>query len=327
MPPGVGVLASLALLRAGQQENCWTLFDTNKVRPLPEAWLQAIEDGQPIVVGSAEAEVYPQILATAYYTSRGAFERKARKDLTYAHLFNSPAKYRGQVVHIEGRLRRVTRFDPPAEATQEGVSDLYEAWIFNGNYGPHPYCVVFTDWPDALPRSLLGKQKVEEHITVEFAGYFYKKYRYKAADSKTTTAREAPLLMGHSLRVVTLGAPADDPGATQWTFGLLYLVVGLFIATVGLVAGLTFYFRRADEKLRQRLLANRAGELVLPPPDALPVSMPPPGARHLPAAQDRSARPPTYPRTIFPTGDSGSSGDGGKFGKDKDGGPDEGAGV
>src|SRR5262249_29516108 len=156
-----------------------------------------------------------------------AFERKVNKTLTYAHLFNTPEKYRGQVVQAEGRLRRINRFDPPPEAARAGVNDRYEAWIINDAVGPNPYCVVFTEWPAGLPRDLLGKERIDQHIVVRFAGYFYKRYRYTAADSKAGATREALLLIGHSLRVLTMDQPGDAAGA-GWAYSLIWVILGLF---------------------------------------------------------------------------------------------------
>src|SRR5262249_16470951 len=102
-------LSALAVLKAAQAHDSSLLFATDRARPPPRAWPQVIEDSQPIAVGTPEATAYSNALAMAYYTSNRAFEKVARKDLTYAHLFNSPARYRGEVVRVEGRLRRVNR--------------------------------------------------------------------------------------------------------------------------------------------------------------------------------------------------------------------------
>ena len=43
--------------------------------------------------------------------------------------------YRGKVVSIPGRLRRVRRFDPNSTLHLAGVKDVYECWLYNDQFG------------------------------------------------------------------------------------------------------------------------------------------------------------------------------------------------
>jgi hypothetical protein len=311
--PGLGqALHQLATLRAGDRLDCWALVDTDRFRRLPKGLLREVKDGQGIYVGTLEASAYAKVLLRAHLTSRQAFASAARHDLTYAHLFNHADKYRGEVAHIEGRLLRVSRTDPPPEAAEEGVHDRYEAWVFNRSYGPNPYCVVFTQWPAGLSRDLLGQPAIEADITVSFDGYFFKKFGYKGGDSKGGARREAPMLIGSSLTLKG-GPPGPGPNAdsTQWVTSLLYVLLGLFAGCVCVVGGLSWWYRRTDRDVRRRLLAARAGELVLPPPDALPVAAPvgalrPSGAFN---GADRARTPPAGAVAPSRAGDRGAAGD------------------
>ena len=180
-----------------------------------------------------------------------------RRDLTFAHLFEEPNKYRGQVVHIEGRLKRLRRFDAPRMAVKQGVPVIYEGWIFGDAYGSNPYCVIATAVPDSIP---LG-ETVEQ--LVSFDGYFFKRYRYKAGDGW----RNAPLLIGHSLRKrESSNASSESDGAFAGLLlpGLIAVVGG----TVVLVIGLTWWFRRSDRRVRTYLDMTRNGNFVEPKPDS-----------------------------------------------------------
>jgi hypothetical protein len=319
-------LSEVIALRLGHHFDCWALRDTDRFYKLPKAWLDTITDNQGILVGGLEAETYSKVLTRANYTSLAAFARVAREDLTYAHLFNEPDEYRGQVVRITGRLKRINRFSPPREAAENGVIDLYEAWIFSEMLGTGPYCVVFTEWPADLPRSLLG-ERIKGDYTVRVDGYFFKKFRYTAADGKNTQ-RDAPLLIAHSL-VVVGRAPSADETSDHWLGWLSTLIVALFGGVLATVVGLTWWFRRTDNRIRQRIL-SKSPEFVLPPPDALPVAPPVvPPAKPV-NGPTRSTLPP--PRITFPggqgprVGEPPSSPEGGTRGSpDKP--PDEGAGV
>jgi hypothetical protein len=267
------LLGRLAVLRAGEVVESWELIDTDKVRPFPKAYLQTgyVEDGKQVPyvkdrkrihVGTFEAQAYADILKMAHYTSARAFEREARRDLTYAHLFESPEKYRGKVVAFAGRLRLIRRFDPPIEARAKGVGDLFEAWVFDEN-GSNPYVAVFSVWPAGLDRNLLGKDKVDPPVRVSFAGYFFKRFRYKARDSKANTARDAPLVIGRTLRVEK-EPPAKAPPA--WS-NFLPAFMGLLVLSVVAMAALTWWFRKSDARYRQKLTSVQYQEFVPPAPE------------------------------------------------------------
>jgi hypothetical protein len=277
LPGGVAALGELATLKAGDQFGCWGLglHNTDRFRAVPREWLLNVEDGEAIGIGTAEAVDYSKVLILANYTSRKAFARAVRRDLSYAHLFNDPATSRGKVVRVTGRLKLVKRFDPPPEAAREGyVNDLYEAWVFDETQGQAGYCVVFTEWSAGLPRSLLEEKKIARHVVVSFDGYFFKKLRYQAADKRARVAAEVPLLIGHGLNVISVDEPAAGQSDDGWAGALGALLVGLLGATLVGVLGLTWWFRRADRRVRERLRLARRGEFVLPTPDATPVAAP-----------------------------------------------------
>ncbi|MFO0841885.1 MAG: hypothetical protein U0797_05715 [Gemmataceae bacterium] len=289
--PSAGALSALGVLEAGQQLDCWSLIDTDHFRPLPEDWLKVITDNEPIGAGGVEAEVYSRALIRANFTSSKAFKRAARKDVTYAHVYGEPARYRGTVVRVEGRLLRVNRFDPPHEAQEAGVNDVYEAWVFNEQLGTNPYCVLFTEWPAGLPRDLLGEGRIDRVVRVAIDGYFFKRYRYNANDPRGREL-DAPLVIGHGL--LLLGPAAADDGSATFP---IKLVMGVFGAVFGgLIVGVvavTYWYRRSDRRIRRRILA-RMPEFALPPPEAAPVAAPvhPTGARPL---RRRMNLPAGYP--------------------------------
>jgi hypothetical protein len=322
--PGLASVTELATLKAGDDFFCWALRDTDRFIPLPKAWLAVIEDGKGFGLGRPEANTYSQVLTRANYTSAKAFHKAVKKDLSYSHLFNDPDTYRGAVVQIEGKLKRINRFPPPREAADEGVNDLYEAWIFGEDLGTNPYCVVFTAWPDGLPRDLLGREKIKGDYRVRGEGYFYKKFRYEGADK---SRHEAPLLIGHTLTVVKTPGPTGED-SESWLRWLTTIIVGIFAGMAVLVIGLTWWFRRTDLRIRKKILSSGSPEFVLPPPDALPVARPvAPHPRPNGGPPPRAGLPPS-PITFSPgAGDRGEPSDeGGKRGS-SDKPPDEGAGA
>lgn len=321
--PGTSALTQIANLEAGHRLDCWALIDTDRFRALPNDWLREVTDNRPIGAGGVEADIYSRVLIRAHYTSSAAFRQAARSDVTYTHIFAEPERYRGVVVRVEGRLLRVNRYDPPHEATEAGVNDLYEAWIFNEQLGANPYCVLFSEWPADLPRKLLGQNKIPGVIKVALDGYFFKKYRYKAND-RYGSERDAPLVIGHGLLVLSTNAPPTNYSTVPITI-LLYVFAGTLFALIGGVIGLTYWYRRSDNRVRRRILA-RMPEFALPPPDAPPMAAPvatPVRSLGTPVAIPQRRN---LPAGYGDRGDSSPGDRGGLPGK-KEHPPDEGAGA
>ncbi|MGH7172466.1 MAG: hypothetical protein ACRELF_13445 [Gemmataceae bacterium] len=264
-PPATTPLTELTMLLACEQRDCWELINTDEVRPFPKYFLADIRDRRGIFNGDLEYEGYWQVLVQSHYTSAKAFARAARRDLTYVHLFNEPERYRGQVVHVAGRLMRhkgrlFLAFPAPMEARAAGVGTLYEAWIKTDAFGENPVCVAFTDLPDGLNADDARQYDGE----VGFDGYFYKRYRYKATDSrKANEFRDAPLLVGHSL-VGRFGGGAAVEESENWGQNLIWMFLGVVgVALVGVIV-LTAWFRIHDRRVRYRLSASRNQEFVPP---------------------------------------------------------------
>lgn len=256
-------LIELATLQAGNDKDCWTLIDTDRVRPFPDFCLKPgyIRDRHGIFIGDQEYEAYWRILVLAHYTSAKAFTQAARHDVTYAHLFNEPKRYRGQVVHLSGRLIRLLRFDPPDEARAQGVSDLYEGWIMTDAFGQNPACIAFTDLPPGW--KIDAKRKL--NVPVEFDGYFYKRYRYKAFDTKKANEfRDAPMLIGHTFRGTYPGGAVSEDEEDNWQHNIIWVFLGVVIAAAAAVLAMTLWFRYHDRQVRRRIGAVRDREFVPP---------------------------------------------------------------
>src|SRR5207248_2006928 len=169
-----------------------------------------------------------------------ALQQAARHDLTFAHLFGEERyKYRGELVHVEGRLKRLRRFDPTPALEADGYHDLYEAWMFPESAGGNPVCVVVSE----LPAGLTPGEDLDRRVGCD--AYFFKLYRYQAGDGW----RRAPLLIGRAV-VPQAGAPP----ASIWAVpGMVVpLTLGLVGAGVLTAAGIAWWFRRADRRARER---------------------------------------------------------------------------
>lgn len=263
---GSGALANLAAMRADQGHLFSVNDESERVPKLRSDYLSKVRDFNKVGTWSnneEEAASYCDALIKAHNTKQEVFARNSRRDLTYVHLFEEPAKFRGDVVHIQGRVRLLYRYDPPLTARVAGVKDLYEAWVFDQRYAVNPYCVLLTD----LPEGMVASGPVDYEVS--FDGYFWKRYRYKSVDTqKANEFRDAPLLIGHTFvfRELPPGAPG---GPIDWSGWLLPAFMGVLAVTVVFITALLWWFRREDRIVQRRVTALY-GEFVEPTPDPEP---------------------------------------------------------
>ncbi len=260
-------LGATALVLRGQDTSIWVGISARpqaqaaapeKAPVIDRDLLTGIVDRAPMQnreENRFEAFAYSYLLIQSHKTSLQAFARSARKDLTFAHLWEEPEKYRGQVVHIEGRLRRLRRFDAPRQAADEGVPIIYEGWIFGDVYNSNPYCVIVAEVPSSIPVS----EKIDDR-RVAFDGYFFKRFRYQAGDGW----REAPLLIGRSM--ILRSAPAAAAEESPWSVSNLLgpAILASLVATVLLVVGLNLWFRHGDRRFRSQLRKTHGASFVEP---------------------------------------------------------------
>jgi hypothetical protein len=192
--------------------------------------------------------------------------RNARTDLSFAQLFTDPGKYRGQIVRVMGDLRELTRWDATHDLPNAGITEYYDAWIYDSYYNALIYAVLL-HMPEGLE---LGPQQGKY---VEVDGYLYKKLAYpsrEVREGKTSNQwRLAPMLVAPTLRLARPpAAPSDDAWMDSQT--VVIIVACLIGAPVALGIGLGIWFRRSDRALRQRINAVRDNQLVLPDPDSQP---------------------------------------------------------
>jgi hypothetical protein len=262
-------IAVLALRIHGQRMLVWKEKEVERAPALNATWLGEVDDRKLFLDLRARApdELLSPPLRPRYYeylayceavvasdsTPRDAFVKSAADNshLNFTHLYNTPDLHRGKVVHLEGRLKRVTRLDAPREAQRRGVRTIYEGWIFLDRPGTPPVCVIFTD----LPHGLAEGDQVDRRVT--FDGYFFKKYRY-VTGQKDPQGRNKEMItllcIGPTVIPQGQAAPAQARVAPLPT-GLLYGVVAFVAIIAALLLGLNLWYRRNDRLVQSRLRA------------------------------------------------------------------------
>jgi hypothetical protein len=254
---------AFAMLEAGMGFSLWSglpeIPDSEISKAPPLSNLESVKDSTPIRSGE-EGLAYCEALVKAHQTSEQVFQQSVTRGLTYPNLYHEPELHRGKVVHFEGRLRRLIRLEPPAETKLDGLKDQFEGWMFDPErYGANPVCVIFTDLPDGLEPG----DKLD--VRVSFDGYFFKKYRYPAADG----LRDAPLLIGHTiiLKQGSLKTDSEEGGLFSGMMAITFLAVlgGVFF----LAFLVTLWYRRSDRLVQSRLLNAQTSTFVPPPAEGI----------------------------------------------------------
>jgi hypothetical protein len=208
--------------------------------------LRYVEDNLPVQNATQnryEAQVYDQIILHAHRLPIDLLRRSATTRINFAHLFGDDrANYRGALVHITGRLRLLRQLDlpPTLQGLEDGVTHLYEAWIFVEEFGGNPYCVICTE----LPRGLEPSESIDRQVETD--AFFFKRYRYAAKDGW----RDAPLLIARTIQPI-----AQSPAGSLWTTpsaalaGVLAVVGG----TVVIAGSVVWWFRRQDRIARRQV--------------------------------------------------------------------------
>ena len=234
--------------------------ETDAASNCPPDWLEHIEDDAPVQSvkeNPDEYNAYNFFVLRARQVPAELLAKSARRELTFRRLYEpGRAKYRGEIVHVEGRLKRVNWIGSNADLESGGVKDLYEAWIFDEAYFSNPTCVIVTE----LPPNLKPAEDIQG-TWAAFDGYFFKRYKYKAVDA----TRLAPLAIGRTLTVKTPPVSAED-SATFSSYARFFAPTAIILALgmVALVVVISRWFRSGDHVVRSRLEISRTRDFVEP---------------------------------------------------------------
>jgi hypothetical protein len=212
---------------------------TRSLEPVEPSRLSGYEDYS----GTIAAEPYFYLLDLARRNPPELLEQAARRDVTLAHLHSDPGRYRGQLVLLKGRLRRLLKDD--FETNDYGLTTRYEGCLYTDEGGRTPYIVIVTEPPAAMPLGM-----IYEHVSV--AGYFLGWWYHDTQEGKRYPS---PVFLARRLLWHT--APLERPEA-GWssTYGL---AVGIAVA-VACLAVAWFSLRR--KPIRTSASAEPAGPLL-----------------------------------------------------------------
>jgi len=252
-----GAPAEIAYMKFGEKRSLWVLGVGDRAIPLIPAFLVKVRDHRALANGldpqvddAGELTAYADALAKANLSPVDAIANGARRDVSRTNLLSDPHRFRGEVIHLEGRLRLVEKLPAPLLVSYLGITEVYEAWIFEQGYGANATCLLLTELPEGLTA---GQQN---DVLVAFDGYFFKIYRYKSRDrSKASQEREVPLCIGRTLTLLKRApqVASEETPAFGISSSLLGVFLGFILCSFCLAVGLILWFRRNDKRVRQRL--------------------------------------------------------------------------
>jgi hypothetical protein len=221
-----------------------------------DTWFGQFEQAMPDEIPKEARDedwVYWQAVFHASRIGAAVFAKDSQKNryVTFGHLYYEPAKYRGRVVHVEGRLLRLKRLDPPLHAQLRGLKELYEAWIATDQPGAHPVCAIIAHRPEGLEPG----DQLNRNVAVD--GYFFKRYRYISGrlDKEGNNQPLSTVLIIGPTIALRGGQSAAQPFALAaiWPW-----VVGFGAVVAAVLGAMIWWLRRSDRLVRARLAALRA---------------------------------------------------------------------
>jgi hypothetical protein len=179
----------------------------------------------------------------------------------FLQLYRQPDAYRGRLVTVDGTIR--LGYYRSAPGNFYGIDGYYIFWL-KPTGSNSPIVVYSLDVPPGFPdvvRMERGGDKPELDEQVQFTGYFFKRWAYRAEDG----TRLAPLLLARSPRweapAEPSGQSAELPGPWFWTA----LIGGTFLFGVAAAAFVYWTSRRARQPASTVLARHGAGPQDLPP--------------------------------------------------------------
>lgn len=139
-----------------------------------------------------EKEAWFRLLKILRQNDEPVIEDKSEGRVTYTQLCAQSKEYRGQLVTVEGIVRRANRL--PAPKNTDGFG--WRFWLFPTDNVNSPIVVYCLDLPEGFPIGM----KVE--ADVEVTGFFFKRWAYNAWDPRREklSLTTAPAMLAKNVR-------------------------------------------------------------------------------------------------------------------------------
>jgi hypothetical protein len=206
------------------------------------------------VFRTAERHAWFRMLEKLDGRSLEELEKASTGRVGFVQLFDQPEEYRGQLVTVRGTARMAYRVQAPKN--EVGVDHYYVFWVAPAGGPNSPICVYALQTPPGFPPL---KDKDRDRATtaldvdVEFTGYFFKRWAYRAQDG----LRVAPLLLAKAPRWTPPPPTVAAPGPES------PLVIAMYVlgaAAVAVAISLVAYWQGQWRSIKKRSYEKAADQ-------------------------------------------------------------------
>ena len=198
---------------------------------LDAIFLESVRDNT--VFRPSEKDAWFRLLEDLKHRDETDLHQSSVGRVGFLQLYRQPREYRGKLVTVAGELR--LGYHRQAPKNIYGVTSYYIFWL-KPSIADSPIVVYCLDIPDGFPDVRSIEDKGEKPVLsedVEFTGYFFKRWAYRAEDG----TRLAPLILAKTPtwqpRQETFLPSKEMPGAIFWVvlvggtslFGIAFAVV------------------------------------------------------------------------------------------------------
>ncbi len=189
---------------------------------IPRDQLKLVRDNT-MGVRLAEQSAYYATLAAAQATT---VEQQAElaEAIPYTVLMAEPWRHRGRLVSVTGKLRRLLPLT--TEQNAQGITQLYEAWVFSSDSGSNPFRVVCSSVPKTLKFSPMYTENAPE---VTLTGYFFKRQGYQSVGdgSRGASLHTTPLILAGNINLVPVVEAKTRDIASEMVPWLTWFTIGI----------------------------------------------------------------------------------------------------
>ena len=232
--PTLAAIGEGEILDSEQRRSLMALQDT-----LDRVFLDEIQDNTVFRPGEKDAwfRMFEQLDSQSEDQLRSA----SLGPVGYLQLYRQPVDYRGQLVTVQGEIRLGHYRQAPSNFY--GIDGYYIFWL-KPSGSNSPFVVYSLEVPERFPDVIAMERrgdKPELDEEVEFTGFFFKRWAYRAEDGTRLT----PVLVAKSPRWQPprqpTGQPAALPGASFWVL----IVGGTLVFGVGVACYVYWMSRRS----------------------------------------------------------------------------------
>jgi hypothetical protein len=222
------------LVQVGDFVDCWSFEDFATPQPIDRTLVGVLKDDTPLPkqddldpLAVDETAILHYALRKSIAVPPAAFDPIARSNLDVEDLDSAPGKYRGLIVRIDARPKRVREMPAPERLRHRGAVKLYEVWALARVGEVHRAVCLITPVP---PPGLVVGDEQPDGVEVALSGFFLKKLKVAKADGvKGFRTASVPLLVGVARVTLTqevrmalaaaslLGAGIDSAGSPLTT--------------------------------------------------------------------------------------------------------------